>query len=79
MEEIKELLETKQYTGLRQKLTEYNDADIAAILEELSPQDMIKVFRILPRTPRQTYLHISMWIISRRSSLHCPIPKPQAS
>ena len=49
MEEIKELLETKQYTGLRQKLTEYNDADIAAILEELSPQDMIKVFRILSK------------------------------
>ena len=49
MEEIKELLETKQYTGLRQKLTEYNDADIAAILEELSPQDMMKVFRILSK------------------------------
>ena len=79
MEEIKELLETKQYTGLRQKLTEYNDADIAAILEELSPQDMIKVFRILSKDTAQTYLHIAMWIISRKSSLHCPMPRPQAS
>ena len=50
LEEICELLETKQYTGLRQKITEYNDADIAAILEELSEQDMLKVFRILPKT-----------------------------
>ena len=50
LEEICTLLETKQYTGLRQKITEYNDADIAAILEELSEQDMLKVFRILPKT-----------------------------
>ena len=28
MEEIRELLETKQYTRLRQKLSELNDADI---------------------------------------------------
>jgi len=49
LEEICTLLETKQYTGLRQKITEYNDADIAAILEELSEQDMLKVFRILPK------------------------------
>lgn len=49
MEEIKELLETKQYTRLRQKLTEYNDADIAAILGELPEEDLIKVFRILPK------------------------------
>lgn len=49
MEEILELLETKQYTSLRQKLTEYNDADIAAILGELPEEVRIKVFRILPK------------------------------
>lgn len=49
MDEIRELLETKQYTRLRQKLTELYDADIAAILEDISEEDMIKVFRILPK------------------------------
>ncbi len=49
MEEILELLETKQYTRLRQKLMEYNDVDIAAVLENLDEGDMLKVFRILPK------------------------------
>lgn len=49
MEEIIELLETKQYTSLRQKLTEFNDADIASFMENLSAEDLHKVFRILPK------------------------------
>jgi len=49
MEEIIELLETKQYTRLRQKLTDFNDADIASTLDELDKEDMLKVFRILPK------------------------------
>ena len=49
MDEIRELLDTKQYTRLRQKITEYNDADIAAILEKLPEEDLLKVFRILPK------------------------------
>ena len=49
MEEIRELLETKQYTRLRQKLIELYDADIAQVLEEIPEEDMIKVFRILPK------------------------------
>lgn len=47
--EIEELLMTKQYTGLRQKLVEMNDADIAAVLEELEAEAMLKIFRILPK------------------------------
>ncbi len=50
MEEIRELLETRQYTRLRQTLAaEYNDADIAVLLEEMEEQEMLKVFRILPK------------------------------
>lgn len=49
MEEIRELLETKQYTRLRQKLTELNDADIAAVMEELEEEEILKIFRILPK------------------------------
>lgn len=46
---IRELLDSKQYTRLRQMLSELNDADIAVLLEELEEQDMLKVFRILPK------------------------------
>lgn len=50
MEKIKELLETKQYTTLRQELSELNDADIAALLENLEEEEILKVFRILPKS-----------------------------
>lgn len=50
LESIKELLESKQYTSLRQALTELNDADVASILENLDEEDSLKVFRILPKS-----------------------------
>ena len=50
MDELKELLETKQYTRLRQNLAELNDADIAAFIEDLDEEDSLKVFRILPKS-----------------------------
>ena len=49
MERIKELIETKQYQLLREELSEMNEADIAAIMEELSGEDMLTVFRFLPK------------------------------
>lgn len=49
MDEIIELLETRQYTKLRQKLVELYDADIAQVMENLPEEDLIKVFRILPK------------------------------
>lgn len=49
LREILELLESKQYTVLRQRLSEMNEADIAAILEELEEKEMLKIFRILPK------------------------------
>ena len=50
LESIKELLQNEQYTSLRQALTELNDADIAAILENLDEEERLKVFRILPKS-----------------------------
>ena len=50
MEEIRELIENRQYTRLRQELAEQQEADVAAALEELPGEEMIKVFRILPKT-----------------------------
>ena len=46
---VKELLDTKQYTSLRQKMAEMNEADVAAAIEELEEEDMMKVFRIMPK------------------------------
>lgn len=49
MEELLTLLNSRQYTKLRQYLAELNDADIAVLMEELEEEDMLKVFRILPK------------------------------
>jgi len=49
LEELIDLLNTKQYTKLRQYLAELNDADIAALMDELEEEEMLKVFRILPK------------------------------
>ncbi len=49
IEELVELLNTKQYTKLRQYLAELNEADIAVLMEELEEEEMLKVFRILPK------------------------------
>ncbi len=50
LEVIRELLETRQYTNLRQKVAEMNTADVAAILEEMEEEELLKVFRILPKS-----------------------------
>ena len=50
LEIIRELLETRQYTNLRQKVAEINTADVAAILEEMEEEELLKVFRILPKS-----------------------------
>ena len=47
---IKELLENKQYTRLRQKMADMNIADIAFIMEELEEGELLKIFRILPKS-----------------------------
>ena len=49
LETVRELLDAKQYTNLRQFLTELNEADIAVCMDELSDEDELKVFRILPK------------------------------
>jgi magnesium transporter len=49
LEELLELLETKQYTKLRQSLAEMNEADVAALMEELEEEQLLRVFRILPK------------------------------
>ena len=48
--EIRELLESKQYTRLRQKAAELNEADVAAVMENLEDAEQFKMFRILPKS-----------------------------
>ena len=48
-ESLKELVKTKQYTSLRQELSELNEADIATFIEILNEEEMMKIFRILPK------------------------------
>lgn len=50
MEEIRELIENRQYTRLRQELAQLQEADVATALEELPKDELIRVFRILPKT-----------------------------
>lgn len=48
-EDIRELLNKGQYTKLRQVVQELNDADIADYLEDMDEEEIVKVFRILPK------------------------------
>ncbi len=45
-----ELLESKQYTKLRQAAAEMQAADIAAVMDDLEDEDSLKIFRILPKS-----------------------------
>ncbi|MBR2806396.1 MAG: magnesium transporter [Oscillospiraceae bacterium] len=45
-----ELLEEKQYTKLREVLSDMQTADVAAIMSEMEDEDSLKMFRILPKS-----------------------------
>lgn len=49
LEILKEYLDKKQYVKMREWMSELNVADIAAMIEELEEEEMLKVFRILPK------------------------------
>lgn len=46
---LTDLLSSKQYTKLRQTISEMNTADIAAFMDEMENEDSLKMFRILPK------------------------------
>ena len=48
-ERILELLESKRYSPLRAELLEINPVDIALMFEEVSPEQRIVMFRLLPK------------------------------
>lgn len=49
LEILREYLDKKQYVKMREWMSELNDADIAVMIEKLEEEEMLKVFRILPK------------------------------
>ncbi len=47
--ELYQLLNQGNFSALRRELAERNEVDIADFLEELEPDQMVKVFRVLPK------------------------------
>ena len=48
-EELDTLLESRQFRKLREAMNEMNEVDIAEFVEELEPEKMVLVFRMLPK------------------------------
>jgi magnesium transporter len=48
-ETLQELLSSRQYTLLRQTISEMNTVDVAAAMSEMEDEDSLKMFRILPK------------------------------
>lgn len=46
---FEELIKEKKFTLIRQRFLEMNEADIAELLEELDTEEMVKIFRLLPK------------------------------
>ena len=46
---LTELLDSKQYTALRQRLEDMQEADIAAVMDSMEDEDSLKMFRLLPK------------------------------
>ncbi|MBE5922688.1 MAG: magnesium transporter [Lachnospiraceae bacterium] len=49
VEKILELIEEKKFASVRQEISEWNEADIADLLEELPEEEQVKIFRLLPK------------------------------
>lgn len=50
LDEIRTYIEDKQYAKVRKEIVELNEADIAELLEDLTNEEQIKIFRLLPKS-----------------------------
>ena len=50
IEVFKDLLSNKKYDLIKKALIDMNEFDIASLISELPEDDIIKAFRILPKT-----------------------------
>ena len=53
LERIEDLLKRKQYTSLRDLLSDLAPADIASLFEDLDEDSIPLLFRLLPKSPRR--------------------------
>lgn len=59
LEKINELIEARNYSALRELLTTLEPVDIAAVLEEISSEHLLLIFRILPKvTAAETFVEM---------------------
>ena len=49
VEQLQELLSSRQYTQLRQTISDMNTSDVASAMSEMEQEDSLKMFRILPK------------------------------
>ena len=49
IEELNELLRTKQFQRLHEEIADTNEIDVAAFMEQLTPLQQITCFRTLPK------------------------------
>ncbi|MBR0163661.1 MAG: magnesium transporter [Lachnospiraceae bacterium] len=49
MEALKQLFEEKQYSLLRETLSDMNEADVAAFMDTMPKEELLRMFRILPK------------------------------
>ena len=49
-EKVLELIENKRYSELHKYIEQLNTQDIAMMFEDINDEDMIKVFRLLPKS-----------------------------
>ena len=48
-DELLDMTEKKQYLKLREHLSEMNEVDIAELMEDLTPEQVLVIFRLLPK------------------------------
>ena len=49
IDQLLELVENKQFRRLKELLSEMNEVDIAEFMDEVPPEKLIVVFRLLPK------------------------------
>ena len=49
LEQLMKLVESRQFRKLRDVLAEMNEADVAEFIEELDPDRMVLIYRMLPK------------------------------
>ena len=67
MEELMDLLFTRQFRKLKDILTEMNEVDIATFIEELDSEKTVVVFRMLPKELASDVFAWTMRMICWRS------------